>query len=581
MPTKRIQVPMLGGVIVVLLVCLLAPSAALASHNQISIVEDDIALANNPGPTLQELRHLGVDMVRVGLHWSQVAPNPTSRRQPRFNATNPNTYPRGAWNAYDAIARDATADGVKIMFVPTAFAPVWGQGSNPGRYHAHNNNINQAFKPNAREYGQFVRAVGTRYSGHFTPQGATAPLPRVSYWEIYNEPNFGEDIAPQAIDGSRVLYAPIVYRALLNAGWSALHATGHGRDTILIGALAAHGIGGPPSRRAPQGYPGTYGETKPLSFIRALYCVDNSYRRYRGAAGAIRSCPTTAAGSARFRAQNPALFNASGFSDHPYPSNQPPNQSVHADPNTTDFSQLPRLASTLDRIQRIYHSGKRFPIWNTEYSYITDPPNASTPSGRPRTCHCHYASPDTAGSFINWAEYLSWENPRIASTMQYLLYDPNPRVGTPEYGGFSSGLLYYPTVLGGGPKAGYFAYRLPIYMPKTSTRTGKTLQVWGDVRPARFAMADGDGAQYVQVQFEQPHGAWITEKTLRITDPHGYFQTSVAFPASGWVRIAWSYPTLDSSLASSLVTPSTVVGPGGYFEPLTATNSRSVKIKLT
>ena len=571
---------MLGGV-VALLICLLTPSAALASHSQISIFEDDVALASNPGATLQELRHLGVNMIRVGLHWSYVAPNATSHRQPRFNATDPNAYPRGAWDVYDTIIRDATADGLKVMLVPTAFAPFWAQGPGapPRRGGAYN--VDQAFKPNAAKYGQFVRAAATRYSGHFTPLGALAPLPRVSYWEIYNEPNFGEDIAPQAIDGSKVLYAPIIYRALLNAGWSALHATGHGGDTILIGALAAHGLGGPPGPGAPQGYPGTYGEAKPLSFIRALYCVDNSYHQYRGAAAAIRSCPTTAGGSARFRSQNPALFNASGFSDHPYPANQPPNQSVSGDPDNTDFNQLPSLAATLDRVQRIYRSGKRFPIWNTEYSYLTDPPNPNNPSGRPRKCHCHYVSPNTAGSFINWAEYLSWENPRIASTMQYLLYDPNPRVGTPEFGGFSSGLLYFANVLGGGPKASYFAYRLPIYMPNTSTHVGNTLQVWGDVRPAPLAVADGDGPQYVQVQFEQPGGPWITEQTLRVSDPHGYFQTSVAFPQSGWVRIAWSYPALDTTLASSLVTPSTAVGLGGYFEPLTATTSRSVRITVT
>lgn len=137
-------------------------------------------------------------------------------------------------------------------------------------------------------------------------------------------------------------------------------------------------------------------------------------------------------------------------------------------------------------------------------------------------------------------------------------------------------------MLGGQPKATYFAYRLPVFLPKTSTQQGKTLEVWGDVRPAPLAIADGDGPQYVQIEFQQsPGGPWIVEKTLRVTDPRGYFETPVAFPASGSVRIAWTYPATDLSLASSLVTPSQTVGPGGYFEPLTATNSRSVKIKMT
>ena len=564
--------------IAALLTCAWAAAPALASHTQIAIMQDDAGLLTNPGPTLQEMRHLGVGMARVTVRWSYIAPDPTSLSRPSFDATNPDAYPSGNWAAYDELVRDAHADGIKVLFEVTGFAPYWAQGANPQRYAAHYG-VDEAFEPSASAFGQFVQAVGTRYSGTFQPAGAGAALPRVNSWEIYNEPNFGEDIAPQAIDGSRILYAPISYRALVKAGWNALQATGHGRDTILIGALAARGAQARPGRSDPQGLPGTYGETKPLAFIRALYCLDNNYREYRGAAAAARGCPTTARGSARFRAQNPGLFNASGFSDHPYPTNQPPDRAAGSDPSYTEFSELPRLASTLDRIQHVYRSRERFPIWNTEYSYITDPPNAGPPT---HNCGCHYVSPATAAQYLNWAEYLSWENPRIASTMQYLLYDPNPTVGTPEYGGFSSGLNFYPTVLEGQPKPAYFGYRLPVFLPKTSTRHGTTLEVWGNVRPAPYAITDGDGAQYVQVQFQRSSaGRWVSEKILRVTDRHGYFETPVAFPSSGSVRIAWTYPPLDVNLASSLVTPGQTPVPGGYVEPLGPVTSRTVKITIT
>ena len=43
-------------------------------------------------------------------------------------------------------------------------------------------------------------------------------LPRVSFWELWNEPNFGIDLAPQAINGSTVPAAPAMYRGLLDAG---------------------------------------------------------------------------------------------------------------------------------------------------------------------------------------------------------------------------------------------------------------------------------------------------------------------------------------------------------------------------
>ena len=38
--------------------------------------------------------------------------------------------------------------------------------------------------------------------------------------------------------------------------------------------------------------------------------------------------------------------------------------------------------------------------------------------------------------------------------MQYLLYDPNPRMA-PEFGGFASGLIFY----GGKRKPAYFTFR--------------------------------------------------------------------------------------------------------------------------
>ena len=54
---------------------------------------------------------------------------------------------------------------------------------------------------NGKLYGQFVQAVATRYSGALPgprPQRQDrAPLPRVSYWGIYNEPNIGGWTTPQ------------------------------------------------------------------------------------------------------------------------------------------------------------------------------------------------------------------------------------------------------------------------------------------------------------------------------------------------------------------------------------------------
>ncbi|HTT31181.1 MAG TPA: hypothetical protein VMG37_22385 [Solirubrobacteraceae bacterium] len=519
------------------------PARAEAQANQVGIFQDDARMLTAPGPTLLALRELGVGAVRVTLAWNTVAP---AHRPPAgFKASDPASYPAANWNIYDQIVQDAHTDGIAVDFSVTGPAPLWAAGSGqpaPGGY--------GEWKPSTSAFLSFVEAVATRYSGSYDPvagaivHGSADDLPRVTFWELWNEPNFGQDLAPQAIKGSSVPTGAPEYRSLLEAGWSALGLTGHGRDTIVIGNLAARGTSGKPSRAAPQGYPGNFGQTKPLQFIRTLYCVDSSYRELRGAAAAAVGCPTNAAGSRSFRRKNPALFNASGFATHPYPINKPPTQASSNDPDFTEFSELPRLATTLDRLQRIYGSGKHYPIYNNEYGYITNPPNHSS---------AHFVSPTTAAYYDNWAEYLSWRSSRIANSMQFLLYDPNPTKNVPEYGGFASGLIFY----GGARKPGYNAYRLPLFLPVTSVKRGRSVEVWGCLRPAHFARLDSAGTpQQVQIQFQRgSSGAFTTLRTVTVTNTRGYFDLHMTFPASGSVRLAWSYPPDDALLTPSLITP--------------------------
>ncbi len=523
-----------------------APARAYANAGQLEMFQDDIRLLADPGPTLQQIRNLGGRVVRVSVHWNLVAP---SRRLPIFNQADPTSYP--GWSIYDQIVRDAQQDGIVIDFSLGGPAPMWATGSGqpkPGGF--------GSWKPSVADFKQFVQAVGVRYSGTYDPTlGKSVPgdandLPRISFWELWNEPNFGGDLAPQATNRSTVLTAAGMYRSLLDASWSALHNTGHGRDTIVIGNLDARGQSGPPSKFAPQGLPGNFAATKPLQFVRALYCVSSSYKELRGGAAAAIGCPTSAGGSRRFRTAHPGLFQASGFATHPYPVNLPPTQASSTDPDYTEFSGLPGFAGILDRLQRIYGSGKRFLIYNNEYGYITNPPNRSL---TPLNPNGQFVSPSTAAYYINWAEYLSWRNPRIASTMQYLLYDPNPRLA-PEYGGFASGLIFYNS---GVRKPAYDAYRLPLFLPNTTARSPRqSLEVWGCVRPAHYARLDTSTQQQVQIQFQRgSRAAFTTLRTLTVNTVRGYFDLHMRFPASGSVRLAWTYPKNDPLLSQGRVNP--------------------------
>ena len=134
-----------------------------------------------------------------------------------------------------------------------------------------------------------------------------------------------------------------MYRSIVDAGWSALQSSGHGHDTILIGNLDARGQSAGPGKGAPQGLPGNFGATKPLQFVRALYCLNSSYKQLRGGAAAAIGCPTSAAGSRQFRTAHPGLFQATGFATHPYPVNLPPTKASSNDPDYTEFSELPRF----------------------------------------------------------------------------------------------------------------------------------------------------------------------------------------------------------------------------------------------
>jgi hypothetical protein len=480
-----------------------APAAA--STTQQAVFQDDTAVKANPPKALATLASLGVSTVKVTVNWDSVAPGTRPRH---FNPSDP-AAPAYQFALYDAIVRAAAQNGLQVFLTVTGPAPRWATASGEPR-----GGPAGVWKPSASQFGAFVQAVGRRYSGSF--EG----LPAVRTWSLWNEPNYGPDLAPQGVGGTEV--AAGLYRGLLGAGWSALQRTGHGRDTILIGETAP---------RAPSNVPGTFSGTKPLPFLRALYCMDSRYRALRGGAARAGGCPTTSAGTRAFRRQNPALFSASGFAGHLYSSQSNPtapnvptnSQGVPGvDPDYADLPGIGRLERTLDRLNGVYGSRTHFPIWNTEYGYRTRPPDPHAG-----------VSPATAALYINWAEYISYRQPRLRSYDQYLLMDPPGGV-------FASGLETWR----GAAKPGLDAYRLPLYLPSTTTRRGRSLEIWGAVRPFRWAQAITRTNEFVQVQYRRgTRGAWTTFKTLRVTNLEGYIDLRWTFPASGAVRLAWQAPS--------------------------------------
>jgi hypothetical protein len=512
----------------------LAASRAAASTSQISMIQDGSILAS-PATALPQVRALGANTVRIFVSWRSLAPKPAARKAPKFNASDPNAYPASNWKPYDQAVETAQQEGVTVDLELTGGAPRWAEGA--GIPHSYVVGRSLAWKPNAKLYGQFAHAVSARYTGHFTPKGASDPLPRVHFWSFWNEPNFGQDLGPQMVGG--VLVAPAMYRALLSAGWKALHQTGHGHDTLLIGETAAHG----------KPNPGNGAIAKTLTFIRTLYCLGSDYKPLRGTDASKTDCPTNSAGSRRFRSQNPALFGASGFADHPYSSKLSPTanpKTIAADDTT--FSVLGRLTAALDKINHAYRSGKRYSIYNDEFGYITSPPK---PRGQ------GYPSGAKAAVELNQAEYLSYKNRRVASYSQYLINDP----ATATKGGFASGLY----TSKGKPKPTLDAYRLPVWLPKQTVHAGSSAEIWGGARPAGFAAS---GGRTVQIQMQKGgKGPWTTIQTVTAAARTGYFDVRAKLPYSGNLRLAYTYPQGASLL------PGDVAG--------TTIHGRTVAVKVT
>src|SRR5437764_499745 len=107
----------------------LTPTRALASANQISIIEDDPRLDADQAGFLARARLLGADSVRVSVHWNWISPAPNGRKMPRhFNAADPAAYPAANWRLWDAIVFDAQQDGIKVDFDLMGGAPRWALG---------------------------------------------------------------------------------------------------------------------------------------------------------------------------------------------------------------------------------------------------------------------------------------------------------------------------------------------------------------------------------------------------------------------------------------------------------------------
>ena len=292
--------------------------AAPTARSQWSIFEDHDSLVREGEAkreqTLDELRGLGVDTLRVGIKWNEAAPRPLSRTRPPFDATNPDDYP--GFGNYDDLLSRAADEGFRVVAYIAPDAPRWATAS---RARVTNATVNS--RPDPGAYADFAEAVARRYAG------------KVEWFSIWNEPNHILFLKPQR-------ESPRIYRELVAAALPRIRE--HASDAkVMVGETA------------PVGKPGT--TIGPAEFMRRWLCLDENFDR----ALVDRTCASF------------TRLEVDGFAHHPYG----PTQRVPAKEDIVSLLVIRRLGRYLDRAARAGRMPLDLPIYNTEFGLQSNPPD--------------------------------------------------------------------------------------------------------------------------------------------------------------------------------------------------------------
>jgi hypothetical protein len=354
--------------------------------------------------TLAQMRRTGITFVRLNMVWHDVAPAHPSAG---FDPADPGD-PQYSWGNNDAEVKAAISHGFTPLISIFA-APDWAQNGPPAQPYANSN------KPDPRAFANFALAVAKRYSGSYNG------LPRVRFFQAWNEPNISLFLIPQLVD--KKPYSPILYRRMLNQFADAVHSV-HADNVVVAAGLA-------PFRDITASVQAQDKDWGPLSFMRALLCLGPTLK------------PTCHA---------KVKFDV--WAAHPYTSGGPLHKALLA--NDVSLGDLPKVVKTLSAAERagnIVASGGAPKFWVTEFSWDSKPPD---PGGVPMR---------TLRRWVSEGLYQMWLNG--VSLVNWLQLDDAP-LATSYY---QSGLYF----ASGKPKPLLESFRFPV----VAYRHGNTAAVWG------------------------------------------------------------------------------------------------------
>ncbi len=328
----------------------------------------------------------GATVARLTLDWRGVAPAGTAPNPPKdFQPTKPSD-PAYNWSGFDQQVQLALDHGLEPLVTVTA-APRWGTKADP--------TAGGLRRPDPKQYAAFALAAARRYSGAFEE------LPRVRYWQAWNEPNHVGQAPLKA-------GAAEWYRALVNAFAGSIHRA-RSDNSVIAGGTSPFT---------------TTTAVGPLLFMRRVLCM-------RSASPAVSSCG--------------AKLHFDIWSTNPYTSGGPTH---HANGNEdVSIGDLPEMRALLTAAIRTGHvvTAQRVRFWVTEFSWDTSPPD---PQAVPIKLQTRWAAE---------ALYRMW-NAGVSLVVWWRLRDDPLRTSFYQSGLFFRGV----NVKHDRAKSTFFAFRFPF-----------------------------------------------------------------------------------------------------------------------
>jgi hypothetical protein len=412
-------------------------------------------------------RDAGATAVRLSLEWRDVAPSALPVGSDPTDPANPGYD----WGATDTQIQQAVAAGLDpIIFVYNP--PNWAR--EPA-----GNSLPTLHDPT--DVGKFFHALARRYGGSYLG------LPRVYFYQVWNEPNHSDWLDPQ-YNPNKSTASPALYRQIVNSVADAVHSV-HSDDLVVAGGLSPFGRNGQATA------------IPPMQFMRDFLCMS----------GGNKPKPTC-----------PDVAKFDVWTHHPYTYGGPDSKPAKGD--DVSIGNLPAMKKLLDQAVRAGHvqgSGPQF--WVTEFSWDSNPPD---PNGLPV---------DLEPEWISEALYLMY-NDGIDLVTWFLIRDSPPG---DEH--FESGLYFRgTTVADDTAKPGLEAFRFPLVC------NAKKKTVWGRTPPQNAGQnvvieeSDRNGSNFTATSTVQSNSDGIF--TYALKRPKGKYcrariestgEVSVQFPEAG------------------------------------------------